>query len=71
MLGFNTKTIWEVEKKTLHEKKIVATMLKVTTPWQSDDGHAEKGMIWSQYYKTIRDSEVSQNSARTQYIIGD
>ena len=39
-------------------------MLKVTTPWQSDDRHAEKGMIWSQYYKPIRDSEVSQNSAR-------
>ena len=35
-------------------KETIATMLKVTPPWQSDDGHAEKGMIWSQYYnKTI------------------
>ena len=48
-------------------KETIATMLKVTPPWQTDDGHAEKGKIWSQYYyKTIRDSEVSQNSARTQ-----
>ena len=51
-------------------KETIATkMLKVTPPWQSDDGHAEKGMIWSQYYKTIRDSEVSQNSARITHSI--
>ena len=65
------KTFREVKKKDFAWNESIVTMLKVTTPWQSDDGHAEKGMIWSQYYKTIRDSEVSQNSARIQWIIGD